>query len=281
MFEGKTVLVKGAGDFASGTIRRLHIVGMNVVATELADPLCVRREVSFSTAVERGEITVEGVTGRLCGIDGVKDVWAKREVAVVVDPDSEILNAMDFDAVVDGRMAKRNIDTALDQAPAVVALGPGFTAGVDCHAVVETLMGHDMGRVVWEGSAHPDTGKAGPGEYGKGWDWDRIVFRAPKDGVFRTDLKLGDIVEEGAQLGDVDGEPVVARVGGVLRGLIRDGHQVEEGLKLGDVDPSGEKRRAFEVMDKANAVAGGVMEALAVVFRRRSDNSKVEELPGG
>ncbi len=267
MLEGKTVLVKGAGDFASGSIRRLHILGMKVVATELEDPLCVRREVSFSTAVNRGEITVEGVTGRLCDLEGVKDVWKKGEVAVVVDPECTIQGQMKFDAVIDGRMAKKNLGTNKGEAPAVIGLGPGFTAGVDCHALVETLMGHDMGRVVWEGAPLPDTGLAGPGEYAKGWDWDRIVFRAPCDGVFRSKTELGAIVEEGDIMGEVEGKPVVARTGGVVRGLIRDGREVTEGLKLGDVDPAGEKRRAWEVMDKANAVAGGVLEALAILLK--------------
>ena len=267
MLEGKAVLVKGAGDFASGSIRRLHILGMKVVATELEDPLCVRREVSFSTAVERGSIEVEGVTGRLCGIDEVRGVWEKGEVAVVVDPECARAGKRDFDAVVDGRMAKRNLGTTKGEAPAVIGLGPGFTAGVDCHAVVETLMGHDMGRVVWKGPPLPDTGLAGPGEYTKGWDWDRIVFRAPCDGVFRAKTELGAIVEEGDVMGEVEGQPVSARVGGVVRGLIRDGRPVTKGLKLGDVDPAGEKRRAWEVMDKANAVAGGVLEALAILLK--------------
>jgi len=273
--EGCRVLVKGAGDLATGIIRRLHLVGMYVAATEVSDPLCVRREVSFAAAVERGQVTVEGVTARLCDIDDVEKTWQDGQVALVVDPEATVARTIHFDAVVDARMAKRSLGTRMDEAGAVVGIGPGFTAGKDCHAVVETYMGHDIGRVIWEGTALPDTRRAGPGEYssfmdqGPGEDaWDRIVIRSPGDGIFRANIAIGDLVEEGDIVGTVDDEPVRVDLPGVIRGLIRDGREVRQGLKLGDVDPSGEIRRAFQVSDKANAVGGGVVEAVCVLLRR-------------
>ena len=195
MLAGRAVLVKGGGDFASGTIRRLHLLGLAVVATELAEPMCVRREVCFATAVDRGQITVEGVTGQLCSPGDIERVQADKKVPVIVDPEAAILAQRAFHAVVDGRLAKRNLGTRLTEAPAVIGLGPGFEAGRDCHAVIETYMGHDLGRPLWSGAARPDTGCAGPGEYGVNQNWDRIVLRAPQDGIFRRRRRIGQVLD--------------------------------------------------------------------------------------
>ncbi len=275
--EGASVLFRGAGDLVSGSIRRAHLAGLRVACTELAEPLCVRRLVSFSEAVYEGEVTVEGVTAVRCAAGEIDRVWSRGAIPVVVDPDLSILALRHFDVLVDGTMAKRNLGTRIDHASRVIALGPGFTAGRDCHAVVETLAGHDLGRVIHEGSAAADTGVPGPPEAYLGPPsaccsgasaWDAIVLRAPCDGTFHESAAIGDLVEEGRVLGDVDGEPVRAGVRGVVRGLIRDGRAVTRGLKIGDVDPSCEPRRATTISEKSNAIAGGVLEA--ILARRAS-----------
>ena len=278
------ILFKGAGDFASGGIRRLHLAGCDVVCTELPKPLNVRRKVSFAEAVWEGEVEVEGVRSRRCTIGEVDEVLKQGLIPVVVDPDLEILGKRDFDVFVDAIMAKRNRGTRIDMAPVVVALGPGFRAGVDCHAVVETLAGHDMGRVIYDGEAAPDTGQPGPPELyfyrpgtgdvpdmkkagSRGFDWNVAVLRAPCDGTFTGRAEIGDIVEQDQVVGEVDGEALRAGFRGVLRGLIHDGVEVIKGLKLGDVDPVCEPLRAFTINAKANAIGGGVMEAVFALTR--------------
>lgn len=275
MLEGRDILVKGAGDFVSGAIRRLDLAGARVVATEIEAPLTCRRLVAYSEAVFRGEHTVEGVTAVKCTEDKVDEILAAGKVPVIVDPDASILQKRKFDILIDGIMAKKNTGTNLNDAPVVVALGPGFTAGVDCHAVVETLAGHDMGRVIYEGSAAADTGMPGPPEAylvpccsGTEIDFRDMLLRAPVAGTFKAQAEIGDIVEKGQVLGTVGGEPVRAKLSGVVRGLLHDGVEATEGMKIGDVDASGEVERAFTISEKSNAIAGGVLEACFVLLNK-------------
>jgi xanthine dehydrogenase accessory factor len=269
------ILFRGAGDLVSGSIRRAHLAGLRVACAELAEPLCVRRLVSYCEAVAEGTITVEGVTAVRADPAGIEVAWSRGTVPVIVDPDLAILENRSFDVLVDGTMAKRNLGTRIDHAPCVIALGPGFTAGRDCHAVVETLAGHDLGRVIYEGPAASDTGIPGPPEAYLGPPsarsgasaWDAIVLRAPRDGTFRAEAAIGDIVDEGQVLGRVDGTPVRARLRGIVRGLVRDGRAVTRGLKVGDVDPTCEQHRATTISEKSNAIAGGVLEAIWTLSR--------------
>jgi len=259
MCEELLVVVKGGGDLATGVAHRLHRAGMRVVITELPRPTVIRRPVAFASAVIEGEITVEGVTARLaespaqalaCLDEGI--------IPVLVDPQAEVVRTLQPDVVVDATIAKRNLGTRLTDAPIVVALGPGFTAGVDCHAVVETERGHFLGRVITEGQAAPNTGV--PGAV-LGHAEDRVV-RAPCAGIFRGEKRIGDRVEAGQPVARVDGKPVVARISGVLRGLLADGLPVHAGMKVGDVDPRGVVEHCFTISDKARAVGGGVLEAI-------------------
>ncbi len=274
MLEGRNILVKGAGDFVSGAIRRLHLAGARVIATERKAPLTCRRMVAFSEAVFAGEHTVEGVTAVKCAKEEIDEILAAGKVPVVIDPGAAILRERRFDVLVDGIMAKKNTGTSITDAPVVIALGPGFTAGVDCHAVVETLAGHDMGRVINEGKAAADTGIPGPPEAylvpggGSQTDFRDMVLRAPRAGVFEAKAKIGDLVEKGAVLGMVAGEPVTTKLSGVVRGLLHDGVKAVKGMKTGDVDSSGEVKRAFTISEKGNAIAGGVLEACFVLLRR-------------
>ena len=231
---------------------------------ELPEPLAVRRTVALSTAVTDGEIVVQGMRGVRVG--SPREAVAASEqgdVAVLVAPELAVLGPVRPDAVVDARMAKRNIDTTIDDAGAVVALGPGFTAGVDCHAVIETMRGPNLGGVIWSGQAQPDTGM--PAELG-GRSADRVV-RAPADGRVEWRVAVGDVVAEDQPLGEVDGVTVRAPFHGVVRGTIRDGMRVRAGLKIGDVDPRGDPAACWEISDKALAVGAGALEAVLACRR--------------
>ncbi len=281
MLKGKSILVRGGGDFASGPIRRLNLAGARVVVTELPDPLNVRREVSFSEAVHRGDITVEGARAVFVDADGIDEVLDQGDIAVIIDPKAGILGKKDFDIVIDGIMAKKNLGTRITDAPIVVGLGPGFTAGEDCHAVVETLAGHDLGRVFYKGSAAVDTGQPAPPEYYLLADQgllapcsadvgpEDLVIRAPVDGTFESDTKIGEVVEAGTILGRFGDVNVATRAKGVVRGLIHPGTTVKKGVKIGDIDPTCLVKRAYTISEKANAIGGGVLEAALYLLNRK------------
>lgn len=253
------VLIRGGGDLATGAAHRLHRAGFTVMITELPQPLCVRRAVAFAEAVYTGQVTVEGVTARLAPDPASGLAYAVvNEIPVVVDSGGDTLHQLRPPIVVDARLAKRPLDTSLADALCVVALGPGFEAGRDCHAVVETQRGHDLGRVYWEGATAPDTGEP---EGVRGVTVDRVL-RAPAEGVFTAAKAIGDPVKKGEVVGLVDYAPLIAQCSGVLRGVLHDGLRVTPGLKVGDIDPRGVRAHCFSISDKARAVGGGVLEAV-------------------
>ena len=252
-------LIRSAGDIASGIALRLWRAGFEVVMTEIPHPTTIRRTVAFSDAVGSGEQTVEGVTALRA--KNTMDAWeilGQGRIPVLVDPDCACRDALKPDALVDAILAKRNLGTAITDAPIVVGVGPGFTAGTDCHAVVETMRGHTLGRAIYDGSALPNTNI--PGLIG-GFAGERVL-RAPADGVFTGTRKIGDHVKAGETVGAVAGVPMTATIDGVLRGLLADGVAVKKGLKSGDVDPRGKAEYCRSVSDKALAVGGGVLEAI-------------------
>lgn len=227
-----------------------------MVVLELPRPLTVRRTVALSTAVTEGEAVVQGMKGVRAGSPDEAVATARTgAVAVLVEPELPPVGA---DVVVDARMAKRNLGTAIDDADLVIGLGPGFTAGIDCHAVVETMRGHDLGRVIWAGSAAADTGTPGP----VGGRSAERVLRAPAAGTVAWEAAIGDRVAEGQRLATVAGAPVTAPFDGVLRGAIASGAEVRAGLKIGDVDPRPDPAACHRISDKALAVGGGVLEAV-------------------
>ncbi len=259
-----TILIRGAGDIASGVALRLMRAGFSVAMTEIERPTTIRRTVAFSDAVVNGEQTVEGVTALRAETWEEAVLYLEQgAIPVLVDPECACRAFLKPDALVDAVLAKRNLGTAIDFAPIVVGVGPGFTAGVDCHAVVETMRGHTLGRVYYEGSALPNTNI--PGLIG-GFAGERVL-RAPADGTFRSARKIGDRVDAGETVGFVAGVPMTATISGVLRGLLADGVEVRRGMKSGDVYPRGEKSYCDLVSDKALAVGGGVLEAI-LHFRR-------------
>jgi xanthine dehydrogenase accessory factor len=248
---------------ASAAARLLFLAGFPVAVLEREQPLAVRRRVAFAEAVREGRAEVEGVRGRHVEASGLPAVAADF-IPVVTDPEGRCLASLGATVIVDARMAKRNLGTSRADAPLVVALGPGFTAGDDAHAVVETQRGPDLGRVYWRGAAQADTGVPSPVD-GKAAE---RVLRAPRAGTFAGGRSIGDRVEAGEVVGTVDGAPVRSGLAGLIRGLIADGVAVEEGTKVGDVDPRGRSANPAQVSDKARAVAAGVLEAVLIGLER-------------
>ena len=260
LFEPYLVCVRGGGDLATGVAYRLFRAGFPVVILELPQPLAIRQAVSFAQAVYTGETQVEGVEARLsAGVAEAVALAKSGTVAVMVDPAGYAIPRLNPTVLVDARLLKASGgDTSPEQALLVIALGPGYTVGRDCHAVIETNRGHDLGRVLWQGRAAPDTGT--PGAV-KGRSGDRVL-RAPTDGAVQSVVKIGDSVSSGQLIATVGGEPLRSPFAGVLRGLLHDGVPVPAGKKIGDVDPRGERRHCFTISDKALAVGGGVVEAI-------------------
>jgi xanthine dehydrogenase accessory factor len=253
------VLIRGGGDISSGVAWRLHQCGFRILITEIAEPLSVRRRVSFCEAVFDGTSEVEGVKARLIhsGTE-VPGVWRSGEIPVIVDPQCRVRDVLKPHVLVDAILAKRNLGTSIQDAPLVIAIGPGFEAGRDCHGVVETNRGHWLGRFLTSGSAEPNTGVPGPV---MGITADRVL-RAPADGVWEGALDIGALVKPGDRLGAVSGSVLVAKIGGVLRGMIRHGVKVSQGMKIGDIDPRGRPKDCYTISDKALSVAGGVLEGI-------------------
>ena len=253
------VLIRGAGDLASGIALRLFHAKMEVVMTDLPRPTAIRRTVCFSQAILFGTMTVEDVTAAFAETsEAAVSILKEKKIPVLADPEAACIAALRPDAVVDAILAKRNLGTKITDAPCVIGVGPGFTAGVDCHACVETMRGHTLGRVITEGSPIPNTNI--PGLIG-GFTGERVL-RAPADGIFRQRLEIGDMVEQNEIAGFVGTEPMRCQISGVLRGLLADGTPVHRGMKAGDVDPRGEVSYWQLVSDKALAIGGGVLEAI-------------------
>lgn len=253
------ILVRGGGDLASGVITRLHRAGWQILVTELPQPMAVRRFAAFSQAVLDEETTIEEMTARRVeSYSDIRHAIDQRIIPVMVDPALDVLKFFKPHVLVDGRMRKSPPELSINTAPLVIGLGPGFTAGHDCHAVIETNRGPFLGRVIWQGSAQPDTGV--PERMGE-HQADRVL-RAPADGVLLAKLDIGARARAGEEIARVNGRPILAPFDGVIRGLLPDGVSVNLGMKIGDIDPRGDPRLTRMVSDKALAIGGGVVEAI-------------------
>ncbi len=254
-----TVVLRGGGDLGSGVAHRMWRCGMRVLILEVAHPLVVRRTVSFAQAVIDGHAELEGVTAvRVDTVDEARDAWQQGNIPIMVDPGMKSLELLKPDALVDATLAKRDTGLRKDMAPITVALGPGFEAGVHADVVIETNRGHDLGRLIFEGMAEPDTGIPAPV---KGHGSERVL-RAPCDGVIQHVLDIGAEVEDGDVICTVEGRPVKAAFKGLIRGLIMNGRKVSKGLKIGDVDPRPIHAYCYTISDKARALGGSVVEAV-------------------
>ena len=270
------IVVRGAGDLATGTIHRLKKAGFRLLVLEAEHPAAIRRQVALSEAVYAGSARVEDVEAVRMDVDlaekknrkelleqEMERIWKKDGVPVLVDPAGLSIAALRPAVVVDAILAKKNLGTTKEMAPLVIALGPGFTAGEDVDVVIETKRGHNLGRVIRSGSAVPNTGIPGIiGGYGK-----ERVMHAQAEGILRDAASIGDIVEARAVIAEIETEngtvPVEASLSGLLRGLIRDGYPVTKGFKIADIDPRKEElQNCFTISDKARCIAGSVLEVI-------------------
>ena len=270
------IVVRGAGDLATGTIHRLKKAGFRLLVLEAEHPAAIRRQVALSEAVYVGSARVEDVEAVRMDVElaekknrkelleqEMERIWKKDGVPVLVDPAGLSIAVLRPAVVVDAILAKKNLGTTKEMAPLVIALGPGFTAGEDVDVVIETKRGHNLGRVIRSGSAVPNTGIPGIiGGYGK-----ERVMHAQAEGILRNAASIGDIVEAGAVIAEIETEngmvPVEASLSGLLRGLIRDGYPVTKGFKIADIDPRKEElQNCFTISDKARCIAGSVLEVI-------------------
>jgi xanthine dehydrogenase accessory factor len=256
------ILIRGGGDLASGVALRLSRTGLWVVITELPIPLAVRRRVSFAEAIYAGSVEIEGVTGRRIEnpteINEIKQTLTRGEIPVIVDPQLKTVKLLKPGVIVDARMIKRHAKLPPDASSLVIGLGPGFIAGGNCNAVIETNRGHRLGRVLWEGSAQADTGIPDSVQNHRS---DRVL-RAPVSGRLSVFAEIGDLLDEGQPVAEVGEVMLLAPFKGVLRGILHPGLQVEAGLKIGDIDPRADPQFCFMVSDKSLAIGGGVLEAI-------------------
>lgn len=260
MKQKNVIVVRGGGDLASGVIHRLYCSGYRVLILESRKPSAIRREVSFCEAVYDNISVVEGaVCRRIAGVQECRDVWEAGEIPLLTDEKGNSVFELKPAAVIDAILAKRNLGTSREMAPLTIALGPGFEAGRDVDFVVETMRGHDLGRIIEDGYAFPNTGI--PGMVG-GVSKERVIH-SPGAGIIHNQAQIADLVEKGQILAMVGEKPVKATITGVLRGIIRDGYEVFEGMKVADIDPRKEERKnCFTISDKARCIAGSVLEIL-------------------
>jgi len=260
MLSNLKILIRGAGEMATGSACRLYHCGFSrILLTEIEKPLAVRRSVSLCEAVYEKSWIVEDVRAELINsVEETQGLWEKKTIPVLVDPTLSCLNVFRPDILIDAILAKKNLGTSMESAPLVIAMGPGFLAGKDAHYVIETARGHQLGRLISTGCSSPNTGI--PGEIG-GHSVLRVV-RSPTEGVFLSDFSIGVSVKEGQIIGHISSEPVKAGLDGVLRGLIKPGSYVTPNLKIGDVDPRGDPSYCSTISEKARAIGGTVLEAI-------------------
>lgn len=271
------ILIKGAGDLATGIASRLYRCGHQIIMTEIAVPLTVRRKAALSPAVYEGESRVEDLRGVLVqNYEEAERVWKTGDIPIIVDEQAVIRELYQPDVIVDAILAKRNLGTEITDAPFVIGVGPGFTAGEDCHVVVETKRGHSLGSVITRGSAIPNTGV--PGNVG-GYTIERLI-RASADGEMEPVAAIGDLVREGDIVAYTGGKPVYACMPGIVRGMLQPHVRVTEQMKIGDIDARCEIWHCNTISDKARAIGGGVLEAVSG-FERMKDSYGIVVLAAG
>jgi xanthine dehydrogenase accessory factor len=256
----RVIAIKGAGEMATGIAYRLFQANFkHIFMMEIENPVAVRRKVSFCEAVYEETILVEGVLAkRVLNIKEIPLTWESNCIPILVDPDWHAIKTMAPHVVVDAIIAKKNLGTHRKEAPLVIGLGPGFEAGQDVDMVIETLRGHNLGRIIEKGYPAPNTGIPGPI---KGFTSERLL-RAPCSGIFTAIIPMGAMVQKSEVIGHVDNKPVIAKIDGILRGLIRENTRVENQLKIGDIDPRGNPDYFNAISEKARAIGGGVLEAI-------------------
>ena len=260
------VIIRGGGDLATGVAVKLFRAGFPVMILEIERTTVIRLTVSFAWAIYEGKVIVEEIEAVLIpSWEKEEDITKKGKIPVLIDPEGSCIEKLFPTVLVDAILAKRNLGTRIDQAPLVIGLGPGFTAGEDVDVVIETKRGHNLGRVYYQGQAAPDTGV--PGEVGG--ESKRRLLRAPAEGKIIPLHKIGDLVRAGEVIAEVEGVSLKAEIYGVLRGLIYPQSRVTRGMKIGDIDPRGIREYCFTVSDKARSIGGAVLEAICTYLNKR------------
>lgn len=253
------VFIRGAGDLATGIAVRLHNAGFAIVMTDLEQPLAIRRTVSFCSAIQEKRYTIENVHAvSVSSIQEVRHAIQQNEIPIFANGEELIKKELSPDIIIEATLAKRNLNLTAKDARIVIAVGPGFTAPQDCHAVIETKRGHYLGKIYYNGSAIPDTKI--PGNIG-GYTKERLLL-APADGTLNTKVEIGSSVHAGDIVATVNNEPMIAQISGMVRGLLPNGTIVTKGMKSGDIDPRNEKDYCYSISDKARAISGSVLEAI-------------------
>lgn len=253
------ILIKGAGDLATGIAYELWLAGYQILMTEIEMPLTVRRMVSFSRSVYEGEAQVEQAKAIFIkSYEEAEDIWKENAIPIIVDEKASVRTRYNPDVLIDAIMAKKNLGTCMEDAPMVIGIGPGFEADKDCHCVIETQRGESLGQIIRKGCAIPNTGI--PGEVG-GYSKERLL-RASADGVIEPKVQIGDVVEKGQVVALTGTVPVCAEMTGIVRGMLQPGVVVKKGLKIGDVDARQDKKLCYTISDKARKIGKSVVEAL-------------------
>ncbi|MGL5000335.1 MAG: selenium-dependent molybdenum cofactor biosynthesis protein YqeB [Cetobacterium sp.] len=264
-------IVRGAGDLATGVIYRLYKSGFKLLVLETETPSAIRRSVSFSECIYKKQHTIEGVTAKKVeSIDEIEKCWNEKIIPIIIDPTGKSIRELKPKILIDAIIAKKNIGTNKKMAPITIALGPGFIAGQDVDIVVETMRGHNLGRIIYSGCAFKNTGV--PGEIA-GFSKERVVY-AQSSGIFKSIKKIGDSLKKGETLGFVGTERIVTEITGLLRGVIPDNYIVKKGLKIADIDPRwNEYDNCFTISDKARSLGGAVLEGvLSEIVKRGAKN---------
>ncbi len=270
----KIIIVRGGGDIASGTINRLHNMGFRVLVLEISKPNFIRRKVCYGEAVYEGEFSLEGTVSKLaCSLEEIYSIWEEKKIPVYIDPEMKILEKLSPDVIIDGILAKKNLGMSKELAPVTIGLGPGFEAGKNVHAVIETNRGHNLGRIIYEGKAAENTGIPGIIQgYGK----ERVIY-ASAEGILKTVHDIGDVVQKDEIIAYIGTEPVKASLTGLIRGMIRGGSFVKKGLKISDIDPREDQlENCYTISDKARTISGGAVEA--VFFLLNKNNKSKNEI---
>lgn len=265
------IIVRGAGDLATGIIYRLYKSGFKILALEDEKPSAIRRSVSFSECIYNLEQTVEGVKSKkVNNLKEMQECWDNKEIPVIIDPKAQYIKNLKPEIVVDAIIAKKNYGTNIKMAPITIALGPGFIAGKDVSIVIETMRGHNLGRLIFDGEALANTGE--PGEIG-GVTKQRVIY-SEKEGIFRSVKKIGESVKKNQVLGYVDNTPIYATIEGILRGIIPDNYLVKSKLKIADIDPRlNEYSNCFTISDKARSLGGSVLEAILNELQKKGEKN--------
>ncbi|APH13816.1 putative pyruvate/2-oxoglutarate dehydrogenase complex, dihydrolipoamide acyltransferase (E2) component [Clostridium sporogenes] len=264
------VIVRGGGDLASGTIHKLHRSGFKILVLETYNPTSIRRNVCYSEAIYNGKITIENTTAiKVSNFNEILKCWQNNKIPITVDPHGKFIEMLKPKILVDAILAKKNLGTKINMAEITIGLGPGFQAGKDVHAVIETMRGHNLARIILKGEAMKNTGV--PGEIG-GYSKERVIY-SPSKGTIKNVREIGDFVSSGEILAYVDDLEIKTEISGLLRGLIRDGSKIEKGLKIADVDSRcHEIKNCYTISDKARNIAGGVLEAILYFINKNTES---------